>query len=101
MKEDQAECGRSTDHGGLLYHRVVRLLQVAVQDVAQHGGRVLVEVAGAFSHTVVLAPNRDVNAFFLFRNLKKFCILTTAILNVAATMRHIFHCIHNAVSSEQ
>ena len=63
-----------TDHGGLLDHRVVRLLQVAVQDVAEHGGRVLVEVAGAFGHAVVLAPYRDVDALFLFRNLKKVSV---------------------------
>ena len=32
------------------------------------------EVASTFRHTVVLAPNRDVNAFFLLENWKKDCM---------------------------
>lgn len=52
-------------HGGLLDDRVVGLLQVAVQDVTQHAGRVLMKVAGSFGHSVVLAPDGDVDALFL------------------------------------
>ena len=55
-------------HGGLLYDGVVGLLQVAVQDVTEHAGGILVQVAGSFSHTVVFAANRDVDALFLWGN---------------------------------
>lgn len=60
-----------TNHCSLLYDRVVGLLQVAVQDVTEHAGGVLVQVASSFSHAVVLAPNRDVDALFLLKNEKK------------------------------
>lgn len=57
-----------THHGGLLYDRVVGLLQVAVKDVTEHTGGILMQVACSFSHTVVLAPNRNVDALFLLGN---------------------------------
>ena len=56
-----------------------------MEDVTQHGGRVLVEVARAFGHAVVLAPDRDVNAFFLFRDLKKGLLTTQRALNQMRT----------------
>lgn len=54
-----------TDHGSLLYDGVVGLLQIAVKDVTEHTGGVLIQVASSFSHTVVFAPDGDVDALFL------------------------------------
>lgn len=61
---------QSADHGGLLDDRIVGLLQIAVQDVAEHTGRVLVQVAGSLSHAVVLAPDGNVDALFLWGDEK-------------------------------
>lgn len=52
-------------HGSLLDDRVVSLLQVAVEDVTEHAGGILMQVASSFGHTVVLAPDGDVDALFL------------------------------------
>ena len=60
-----------TDHGRLLYHGVVGLLQIAVQDVTKHTGGILMQVASSFRHTVVLAPDGDVDALFLLMKDKK------------------------------
>lgn len=59
-----------TNHGSLLYDGVVSLLQIAVQDVTKHTGGILMQVACSFSHTVVLAPDRDVDALFLLTHNK-------------------------------
>lgn len=66
-KEIRRQC---TDHGSLLNDRVVGLLQIAVQDVTEHTGGVLMQVAGSFSHTVVLAPDGNVDALFLWGDEK-------------------------------
>lgn len=63
--------GLCTYHGGLLYDRVVSLLQITVQDVTQHTGRILMQIASSFGHTVVFASEWNVNAFFLFAYILK------------------------------
>lgn len=70
MNGERANQRRRTDHGGLLDDGVVGLLQVAVQDVTEHTGGVLVQVAGSFGHTVVLAPDGNVDALFLWGDKK-------------------------------
>lgn len=42
-----------------------------MQDVAQHTGGILMQVAGSFGHTIVLAGNGDVDALFLQGKEKK------------------------------
>lgn len=39
-----------------------------MKDVTEHTGGILMQVARSFSHTVVLAPDGDVDAFFLLGN---------------------------------
>lgn len=63
-KEIQKHC---TDHGSLFYDGVVSLLQVAVKDVTEHAGGVLMQVPSSLGHTVVFAPDGDVDALFLLR----------------------------------
>lgn len=65
--ERERRSGRVTDHGCLLNDGVVGLLQVAVKDVAQHAGGVLVQVASPLGHPVVLAAYGHVDALLLQR----------------------------------
>lgn len=41
-----------------------------MQDVAEHTGGILVQVAGSFGHAIVLAANGDVDALFLQKKKK-------------------------------
>lgn len=56
------------DHCGFLYNGVVGLLQVAVEDVTEHTGRVLVQIPSSLGHTVVFTPDGNVDALFLRKN---------------------------------
>lgn len=42
-----------------------------MEDVTKHTGRILMQVATSLGHTVVLAPDGNVDALFLFANDKR------------------------------
>lgn len=57
-----------TDHGCLFYNRVVGLLQVAVENVTKHTGRILMQIPSSLGHPVVFTPDWNVDALFLRKN---------------------------------
>lgn len=57
-----------TDHCCLFYNGVVGLLQVAVEDVTEHTGRILMQIPSSLGHTVVFTPDGNVDALFLRKN---------------------------------
>lgn len=58
----------STHHGCLFYNRVVGLLQVAVENVTEHTGRILMQIPSSLGHPVVFTPDWNVDALFLRKN---------------------------------
>lgn len=79
-KSQARERESCTDHGCLLDDGVVGLLQVAVQDVAQHAGGVLIQVASPLGHPVVLAPYGHVDALLLQGQNRATCLVKVEVL---------------------
>lgn len=60
-----------TDHGCLFYNRVVGLLQVAVENVTKHTGRIFMQIPSSLGHPVVFTSDWNVDALFLRKSNKE------------------------------